>query len=278
MYDAKVLFPAEIDRTVAENDPRSYPIRLLAEGDSWFSFGSWKFTSLLNNLRFTRPAAIVTLAHPGETISRMGSIAQNPELDLWLSTPYSDIRWSAVLVSGGGNDVIDDAQNLIPASDVAQPLQDADQYIDHVRLAETLRKVREAYAAIVAMRDRPQSPCIGVPLITHAYDLATPRNAPAQFLVPLMGPWLYKALMRARIPAARWNAVSDFILGALGKTLEDLELQLPNFHVARTQGTLIRADMGTTGNSRDWDNEIHPNRGGFRKLARVLAGPIDALT
>ena len=278
MYDAKVLFPGEIDRTVAENDPHSYPLRILAEGDSWFSFGSWKFNSLLNSLRLRRPAAIVTLAHPGETISRMASISSNPELDLWLSTPYSDIRWNAVLISGGGNDVIDDAQHLIPASDVDQPVMDAGQYIDHAHLAETLASVRESYAAIVALRDRPQSPCIGVPLITHAYDLATPRNAPARFLVPLMGPWLYTAMVRARIPTERWNPVSDFILGALGRTLVDLEGQLPNFHVARTQGTLTRADLGSTGNSRDWDNEIHPNRGGFRRLARLLAEPIEALT
>jgi len=85
-------------------------------------------------------------------------------------------------------------------------------------------------------------------------------------------------MVRARIPTARWNAVSDFILGALGQCLVDLESQLPNFHVARTQKTLIRADLGTLGNSKDWDNEIHPNRGGFRNLARVLADPIEALT
>ena len=278
MYDAKVLFPQEIDRTVAENDPREYPIKLLAEGDSWFSFGSIKFNSLLNHLRLSRPAAIVTLAHPGETITRMASIADNPELDLWLSTPYSDIQWSAVLISGGGNDVIDEACHIIPKSDVDQPLQDAGKYIDHAHLAETLAKVRQAYADIVALRDRPHSPCIGVPLITHAYDFTTPRNAPAQFLIPLMGPWLYKAVVRARIPEARWNAVSDLILRALAKTLDDLHQQLPNFHVAPTQGTLTRADLGATGDSRDWDNEIHPNRGGFKKLARVLAGPIDALT
>jgi hypothetical protein len=280
LYDAKVLFPADVDRTVAENDPREYPLRFLAEGDSWFSFGSMKFHSLLNKLRLTRPAAIVTLADPGETISRMADIARNPDLDNWLSLPFNDIRWSAVLISGGGNDVIDDARAglIIPASDVDQPVKDPEQYVDRVALQGTLARVRESYAAIVALRDRPSSTCIGVPLITHAYDLATPRDAPAQFVVRLMGPWLYKAVVNARIPTTRWNDVSDYILRALGKTLEDLEAQLPNFHVARTQGTLTRAELGTRRNSNDWDNEIHPNRGGFRKLARVLADPIEALT
>jgi hypothetical protein len=277
MYDVKVMFPADVDTTVAEADPRAYPLRFLAEGDSWFSFGSWKLSSLLNTLRLHQPAAIVTLAQPGETISRMADIARNPALDDWLS-PAFGFQWNALLVSGGGNDVIDDAGKIIRPGPMSQPPGAAQDYIDTVELQATLAKVRLAYAEIVALRDRPTSPCIGVPLITHAYDLTTPRNAPAQFLVPLMGPWLYTALVAAGVPASRWNAVSDFILGALGKCLEDLEQQLPNFHVARTQGTLKRANPGSTGNSNDWDNEIHPNRGGFRKLAKVLAGPIEALT
>ena len=279
-YAAKVMFPADIDSTVAENDPREYPLRILAEGDSWFSFGSWKLNSLLNHLRFRRPAAIVTLAHPGETISRMADVAGNPELDNWLSLPYGDIRWNAVLVSGGGNDVIDDAQKgrLVPPSAVEQPLMDARDYVDVDALEALLERIGDAYAAIVALRDRPSSPCIGVPLVTHAYDFVTPRAAPARFLVPLMGPWLYVAMVNAKIPTARWNGVSDFILGALARRLEALEQRLPNFHVARTQGILTRADFGTTGNSNDWENEIHPNRRGFRKLARALARPIEALT
>jgi hypothetical protein len=31
--------------------------------------------------------------------------------------------------------------------------------------------------------------------------------------------------------------------------------------------TLIPAAAGTTGDSNDWDNEIHPNHGGYKKLA-----------
>jgi hypothetical protein len=279
-YEAKVMFPGEIDSTVAELDPRAYALRILAEGDSWFSFGSWKLNSLLNHLRFARPAAIVTLAQPGDTIRHMADICTNPELDNWLSLPYSDIAWNAVLVSGGGNDVIDDARNglIVPPSATPQPEKEAGEYIDAAALERTLAGVRESYAKIVELRDRPNSPCIGVPLVTHEYDFTTPRDAPAQFLLARKGPWLYTAVTNAKIPPSRWNAVSDYILAALGATLEGLEQALPNFHVARTLGTLERARPGTTGNSNDWDNEIHPNRRGFDKLARVLAGPIEALT
>jgi hypothetical protein len=93
-----------------------------------------------------------------------------------------------------------------------------------------------------------------------------------------MGPWLYPAMVAARIPESRWNDVSDFILGALGECIAGLETELASFHVAPTQGTLKRARAGTTGDSNDWANEIHPNRKGFRELAKLLAVPLEALT
>lgn len=280
LYEPKVLFPADIDRTDAERDPTSYPLKILAEGDSWFSFGSWRLNSLLNTLRFKQPVAIVTLAHPGETISRMAEIEHNPELDNWLSLPFNDIAWNAILLSGGGNDIIDDARagRIVPPSSVEQPLKDAREYVDLVALQATLEAVRQGYTTIVGLRDRPNSPCIGVPVITHAYDFTTPRKAPAQFLVTRQGPWLFEAMINARIPEARWNAVSDFILGELRVALEGLEQQLPNFHVARTQGKLRRSELGTTGDDHDWENEIHPNRKGYRKVAREIAQLLEALT
>jgi hypothetical protein len=278
MYEAKVLYPADVDTTVAEQDPRAYPLRMLAEGDSWFSFGSWRFHSYLNMMRFSQPTAIVTLANPGQLVTRMADILANPELDHWLSAPWGAFQWNAVLISGGGNDVIDAAKVIIPPNGTLQPVKPAAQYVDGAALAGILAKVRQAYETIVALRDRPISPCIGVPLVTHTYDLVTPRNAPAQFLIPLKGPWLYPAMRAAKIPDTEWNAVSDYILGELARTLISLEAMLPNFHVARTQGTLKRAAPGTTASSNDFENEIHPRRQGYRKLAPIMAQLVESLT
>jgi hypothetical protein len=219
------------------------------------------------------------LAQPGDTIRRMSDISRNTDLDNWLSMSFGAYNWHALLISGGGNDVIDHAMEIVPASSVPQPAGKAtDEYIDPVRLEETLAEVREGYRRIVELRDRDDSPCPGVPLVTHTYDLATPRDAPARFLVPLLGPWLFPAMAAARIPESRWNDVSDFILGALGECIAGLEDELPNFHVVPTQGTLTRAVAGTTDDSNDWANEIHPNRRGFRKLADLLAEPLESMT
>ena len=278
----KVVYPGQIDPIGdPATDPATYPLRFLAEGDSWFSFGSWKLHSLLSKLRLTRPAIVVSLAQPGDTITRMSDLAANVELRNWLSRRYGAYEWNALLVSGGGNDLIDDvgAGRIIPAQlapqDAGKPVED---YVDLAELAKALARIREGYARIASLRDGPDSPCVGVPLVTHAYDWVTPRDAPARFLVPLLGPWLYPALVKARVPEARWNELSDRLLGRLGAALVALEDELPNFHVARTQGTLRRAQPGTTGESLDWANEIHPTGNGFAAIAGKMAAVLERLT
>jgi hypothetical protein len=220
------------------------------------------------------------LARPARA-TRSGACRTSPTT--WSSTtgcPRGGARsigtqcWSAA----AGNDLIDDATKVIPASAAPQPDKPTDQYIDANALRKTLRDVADGYRRIVTLRDRADSPCPGVPLVTHAYDLVTPRDSPARFLVAQQGPWLYPAMVAARIPQNRWNDVADFLLGELGKCLVDLEAELPNFHVALTQGRLTRAAAGTHGNSHDWANEIHPNGKGFRELGKPLADLIDALT
>jgi hypothetical protein len=275
--NAKVMFPGQIDSGVPEWNPPDYSWKILAEGDSWFSFGSWKLESLLTQLRLRRDAAVVTLAQPGDTIRHMADICSNSALRSMLSTTHG-YSWDAILLSGGGNDVIDNAGTIVKPSAVPQPDNlPVAGYVDDAALQATLAAIRTGYQAIVALRDSPNSPAVGVPIVTHRYDLATPRNSPATFLVIRKGPWLYPAMLAGRIPAARWNDVSDYIIGALGDCLAGLELTLPNFHAVSSQGTLRRAAPGTTSNSNDWDNEIHPNRGGFRKIAAKLAEPVDGL-
>jgi hypothetical protein len=47
--------------------------------------------------------------------------------------------------------------------------------------------------------------------------------------------------------------------------------------VVTTQGTLTRAEMGVTLESNDWMNEIHPNYGGYRKLASKIGRKVRKL-
>ena len=267
---AKILYPADVSSLDPATNPPDYAWRILAEGDSWFSFGSWKLQSLLRHLKFDKETIIVSLAEPGDTLVRMAEICRNRALDQQLGADgYS---WHALLLSGGGNDVIDNAKWIVPRR--ARPpsaTRPIGEYCDADALRETLNAIARGYREIISLRDRTASPCPGVPLIVHTYDYCTPRDAPARFLFPVMGPWLYTAFMAARIDPARWNELSDYLIDALAARLIGLQKTLPNFHVVDTRGTLARAAPATTGDDADWDNEIHPNRRGFKRIAGAIS-------
>ena len=110
-------------------------------------------------------------------------------------------------------------------------------------------------------------------MLIHTYDFPTPNNAKARCAGITRGPWLFKAFNDKKIFGKYWVELSDFLFKSLNDTLTDLS-EIPHFCVADTCDTLIRADLGQTGPSQDWLNEIHPNAKGLEKLGAVLSQSI----
>jgi lysophospholipase L1-like esterase len=255
-----------------------YDYRLLAEGDSWFTLGGIPTSNLLFSMKFNGFTVIVNCGTPGDTIKHMGQIVSNPDLRKAMSKRFG-YDWDAILLSGGGNDLIDDADDIIRRRRGAPA--DPAAYCNEDVLVNTLNRVTTGYRNIIALRDADGSSCKDKPVITHTYDWVTPRNAPANFVVvPLLGPWLYPALKNARVPQDQWNAVSDYLVGRLRDAIKSLATgpnRLPNFHVVTTQGTLQRAEAGSSQDSGDWLNEIHPNSRGYEKIANKLSNKVRQL-
>lgn len=259
-----------------------YGLCILAEGDSWFSFGAIPGNNLLNELRFERHTIIVNAAYPGDTIRHMSELSDTLPLRRMLFARNFAFEWDLLLLSGGGNDLIDAARNIIvapPAGPSADPLD----YINDPRLATLIGDVQAGYRRIASLRDASQIPFNRLaPIVVHQYDLATPRYSPARFLgVPARGPWLAPALdgVGVRDPALR-QAISDHLLRALGDGIAELAKgpgAIPDFVVVPTRGTLDRASPDATGPSGDWLNEIHPRSKGYRKLGDRIAAAIEAL-
>ena len=276
----------ELSRRETNPDHPFYRHKVLAEGDSWFTIGGVPIWNLLYSLEFPATNIVVTLAKPGDTLKSMAEICNNSELRFAMDKLHG-YDWDAIILSAGGNDLIDYASGktsedsiIIPEDERGLVNGPAD-YVDQRKLAQLMQYIQEGYTRIVALRDAPKSSCKGAPVIVHTYDLVTPTNSPATIGPITLGPWLFPALQRANIPTTDWIALADYLLAVLRDTILELAApgakQLANFHVVETQGTISRAVLGSVGESNDWLNEIHPNKNGYEKLAKKLSAKLGAI-
>ena len=269
-----------------------YERSCLAQGDSWFSIGSLpptRTTRVLAELRLLRSTVIVNCAYPGAVLHRMtDTIRQQNFLNLLAGRRSR--RFDVILLSGGGNDLIeaigsppdsDPPLRLLrtPAERGAGPLAPAD-YVSEVGWQTFAGHISTVYAELVRLRDDSRVNAT-TPIVWHNYARVMPRPSPAGFG---FGPWLLPALQRYEIPAADHLAVSDVLLERLRNLIDGLvAAQLAQnpaaaLHVADSMAAgLVVSDAAATGDSGDWLNEIHPNRAGYRKCAMAWEKVLDPL-
>ncbi len=276
---AQVVHPSALKQTEPiEVHWGDFARHYLAEGDSWFSLAALPGGNLLQELELARSSLVVDCASPGDTLTHVVDWVSNPQFTNLFANRLAE-SWDALLVSAGGNDLID-AALASPGilRDVAAGASvSAGECIDETAFAALERYLRANFAELVKLRDAAPSPNKNVPIVVHTYDFATPRPAPALALglLPASGPWLSKAFEQHGIPPSLWVAVADDLQRRLAAILTTLGL--PRVFVVDTLGTLTRAAEGSPGNDGDWLNEIHPNRAGRRKLAQRWAAVLDAL-
>jgi lysophospholipase L1-like esterase len=278
-YHAEVIQALSLgmgDTSLNPDDP-DFDWRILAEGDSWFTIGAIPSSNLLYELRLKKRTVVLNLGYPGDTIANVARLSGNVEFSRRLVHPNWASNWDALLMSGGGNDLIDQAADIIRATPTGTGKKPA-HYVNAERLLQFQQGVQAGYRAIVALRDSDGSPNQGKPIVVHTYDYPTPRPAPATFLiVPITKPWMHPVFERYQVPKGLRNGVADILLDALADALLQLGKELPAFHVVDTRNVLERADINAKGNSGDWLNEIHPNGGGYRKIANKLAAKLHKL-
>lgn len=290
MFPLRQYSPLDVllNRPGADDFPQ-HPRRLLAQGDSWFSFGSLNpmaTGNVMDGMAFEVDTCVVNCAHPGDTLNHMVDKRREPMFANML-LGHQAWRWDAILLSPGGNDLIDfirvpqvDGQGqpvpphlraLLTPAERGAPTTPAG-YVSETGWVTFMQYLVPQFQEFVAMRDAASSQSQGVPIFVHTYDFITPRNAGAGLGV---GPWLQPALVAYQVPEDQWFPLTRLFLGRLTALLRDMDL--PNFHVTDTQGTLVPAEAGSSGDSHDWANEIHPNPGGYRKLGAAWAADIEAV-
>ena len=261
-------------------DFSQYTNHLLAEGDSWFAWAHLNLMPSSNvpeQLEFVDPTVIVNLAYSGDVVSHMADKSS----DMTFYFELQGQRYHAILLSGGGNDLIDalrpdDGKPAIIVPRGKKSAKSAGSYVDTAALKVLMDEVLASYRNIIAMRDASASNA-NTPIVMHTYDYPTARNAKATFMgLPAAGPWLLPAMKAAKVPVKFYNAVTDIVFDALADTQLKLHKPNNNVHVVNTRNTLTRAKPRKKALSGDWINEIHPDAYGYsligRKLSTALAG------
>jgi len=253
----------------------NYFQRYLAQGDSWFSIGSLfdpPTTSLLLDMAPARSTVVVNCAHPGDELAHMTDAMHDAAFLGLLSDRRTRLPWDALLVSGGGNDLID-AANSQPSADASLrlfltqaewgPQDDPSRYLSPGGWNTFVSHLTKVFAALLTQCDQAVHPAM--PVVLHTYDYVTPRDAPA---APGVGPWLFKAMNSYAIPDAPRQALADLLIDKLAALVGSFATTFPahEIHVVDTRGTLQRAAAGTSGPNADWVNEIHPTSAGYAKL------------
>ena len=255
--------------------PEQFKYRFLVEGDSWMDRSAMFHTSLLQCLapefdKAFEDVMFVNISMFGDTLRRMGDLAQD-DFSNWLNTRFP-WKFDAILLSAGGNDFIDAARDPDPGVGILidhahRPLPaHGHQCVNRDAVGELIVRwmdpnFQRIYDVVQSSRFHADTP-----IFVNNYDVPTARNAPA---FPGGKAWLYEAYNKNSIPPALWPDLTGSIFNDLQTTIAGWTFARPNVLTVPTDGVLSAAAEGSTGNSGDWLNEIHPNALGWRKLAKV---------
>lgn len=214
--------------------------RYLAEGDSWFSLGGW--TGNLLMALDDADTLIVNCAYPGDTLEDMGrhGIARA------LAASDGIAPWDAVLLSGGGNDLLRRCGEYI-VGDPATPIEwDA--------MGRVLAEIEHHLVRLLVLCGAGQP---GVPVYCHTYDHPPVSR---RWWWWQLGPWVGPALRRAGVERSRWDELAAMLVDTLADDiLHKLARRWRDLRVVETRWML---------DAPDWQNEIHPKTRGYHELAR----------
>ena len=225
------------------------PLRILAEGDSWFDYPVLLAGGLIPRLEDRIGVPILNLAQAGDEVRFMLGVKQRERLEKLVGEAAQQGEpWDALLFSGGGNDIVDNPMCLwIRDYDASQTPA---WHLDAARFQAALDIVRAGYEDLIKLRGRLSKETT---IFLHAYDFAIPDGRGVCHLGPWMRPTFKYRKFPSKVEGAR---VVKVMLQLFEGMLKSLALQHPNVVFIPGQGTLdAHPDW--------WHNELHPNGKGF---------------
>jgi len=235
------------------------PLRILAEGDSWFDFPfggrPLRNGDVIAQLEEKLHLPIMNLAMRGDEVRGMLGVNQRRVLRKHLADRSRD--FNVLLFSGGGNDLVGEQLCLwIRTRDSVRA--DYMKAVNELAFAHALGVVAAGYEQLIDLRDDVlrETPGRRIHVFLHQYDFAIPSGND----VCGVGPWLKPSFdFRGWTNQREAQAIMKIILQKFAAMLGDLAQRRNDVHVVETQGTVVRPQL--------WNDELHLTRAGFGRIA-----------
>lgn len=215
---------------------------ILSDGDSWFSIGGATSSVLLelqrlNEREYEDKMLIINCAYPGDTLRSISKVFEDVYFSKLLHVDYGT-KWDAILISAGGNDLIEN-------------LQQEKLYID-------VDELKSYYRSFFSKLKNLGQNC---KVLTHGYSMPKIRY---RKLFWKLGPWIGPALDKIEPDRTIHHVLFYLLMKALHDGLKQLEREFPFFHA-------LLPDYSYKSLTK-WQNEIHPKagEGGYRTVAKAF--------
>ncbi len=266
-------------------------VKLLAQGDSWFAFPLPLFAgtrNLIDAISTRKRTVAIDLSSIGDTAENMAKGERHAQMRAILAGGGEEaIPVAAVLISAGGNDLVDRIGELVGTiTRAVQRATRAERAPAARVLAEAHRQVMAALAAGAAgdiyddviaylrtlIEAREGGPSAKAPVVLHGYCHLTPRDAPALEFPIRFGPWIWKKLTPST--PAQQQAIARNVIDEFNRRL--------GLRDAATCSTCVpcRTTARCSVSLRDleptswWHDEIHLGSAGWELVARRLFDPL----
>ena len=235
---------------------------ILTEGDSWFSFPL--HSNVIDHLRRVGHFSVLRLENSGDELLRMLGPRPLRKLTGHLKRTYvsrfgRDYRAQALLISGGGNDVLEPDQLALLLKSNAGGSKPTD-FIEVDRVRNTrLPQLRAAFELLCDARDDNNPECV---IYAHGYDHAIPSNRPIRILWGLkkIGPWMHRVMNGEHDPQI--FVPEEHRAGVARWLVDEFNDMLASIDRAGFVYVDVRGAVGS------WNDEIHPRSTGFEAVAR----------
>jgi len=248
-----------------------FPNRLgiVAEGDSWFAYPpEWFIGKPPNLIRhisgWTKGKAnFYSMASNGDEAVDMVSGKEKHKLVKvlrWHKKARNRKPVDLLLFSGGGNDVVgeNDFERFIRPYKAGYT---ARQCLRIERLERKTKQIGLAYHELADIRDHYSPATV---IMTHTYDYPFASLVGMNFLGGLIKNkgWMKRYMDDVGIPDKLQTKVIRIFMDLMAAEALKVQEKRANFIVVDTRRTLL--------NKKDWLNEIHPDKKGFKAIAAKI--------